>query len=45
MKTLTKNTIMTKKQILMLSLSLCMGLTTFAQKSELKAAGKALKKA
>lgn len=45
MKTLTKNTIMTKKQILMLSLSLCMGLATFAQKSELKAAGKALKKA
>ena len=36
---------MTKKQILMLSLSLCMGLATFAQKSELKTAEKALKKA
>jgi tetratricopeptide (TPR) repeat protein len=45
MKTLFKNMIMTKKQILMLSLSLCMGLATFAQKSELKAAEKALKKA
>jgi tetratricopeptide (TPR) repeat protein len=44
MKNLTKNTIMTKKQILILSLSLCMGLTIFAQKRELKAAEKALKK-
>ena len=45
MNYLLKNTIMTKKQILMLSLSLCMGLATFAQKSELKTAEKALKKA
>ncbi len=44
MKTLIKNTIMTKKQILMLSLSLCMGLASFAQKNELKIAEKALKK-
>lgn len=39
-----KTKVMIKKQLIMLSLSLFMGMTTFAQKSELKAADKALKK-
>lgn len=40
----TKTTIMIKKHLIVLSLSLFIGMTTFAQKSELKAADKALKK-
>jgi len=39
-----KTIVMIKKQLIMLSLSLFIGMTTFAQKNEVKAADKALKK-
>jgi len=40
----TKTKVMIKKQLIVLSLSLFIGMTTFAQKKELKTADKALKK-